>query len=157
MIIKGILILITSVFAQGPSYTGNIKEKPSATEQRVNDEMVKTGKKIEIESQKHEIELKKNAPKNFKADPFVKKKVPFIVSPKKTYKTDSAILRDQYDQNMGKDPSSEFEQEIIDKRNSPPNPEMSDEEFIRQFKENAAKAGIKIEVDPNTLKARGTK
>lgn len=157
MIIKGLLILSSAALAQvGPSYTGEIKEKPSTTEQRVNDTMVKTNKKMEIESQKKEVELEKSAPKNLKLDPPPKKKTPFIVSPKAP-PADPGVYRDQYDHGVGKDPSTEFEQGIIDQRNTPPNNGMSQEEFIRQFKENAAKAGVRVEVDPNTLKAREIK
>lgn len=158
MIIKRALfvsaVLSISAFAEGPSYTGNIKDKPSTVEQHVNDEMSKTSKKIEIESQKKEVQLKKEAPKDLRVDPPPKRKTPFIVDPKKPYKSDPSVLRDQYDQNLGKDPSTEFEQEIIEQRNPPADSGMSKEEFIRQFKENAAKAGVKVEVDPNTMKAK---
>lgn len=146
MLIKGLIILSSVVMAQGPEYTGNIEQKTSEREKRVNENLIKTNKKMEIEGKKKEIELKKEAPKNLKADPDPKKKSPFIVHPKPANPNDPGVYRDQYDHNLGKDPSTEFEQTVQENRNAPPE-SMTNEEFVRQFKENAEKAGVKVHVD----------
>ncbi len=143
--IKALLILSTSAFAQ--VHTGQSK-----TEIRVNDHMQKTNKKIEIEAQQKEVELKRDAPKNLKADPKPKKKDPFVVFPKEQPQ-DQNIYRDQYDHSVGKDPAMEFEQQVQEARDTP-TAEEENAAYIRQFKENAAKAGVKVHVDPKTLKAR---
>ncbi len=122
------------------------------SESRVNEHLQKTHKKIEIESAKREVELQKTAPKNLKPVQIPPKKKPFIVEPP-TPQADKKIMRDQYDHGVAKDPSTEFEQQIIDARGSP-TVEEQQAEYIRQFKENAARAGVKVEVDPKTLKAR---
>ncbi|MES2769395.1 MAG: hypothetical protein V4596_09635 [Bdellovibrionota bacterium] len=149
-------ILPNMAFAQGPEYTGNIEQKPSKVEQRVNDKIISTGKRIEIEGQRKEMELKNEAPKNLQAVPTQKKRAPFIVNPKQQNPQDPGVFRDQYDHAVGKDPSTEFEQQVIENRNTPP-PGVTNEEFVREFKENAARAGVKVEVDPKTLKARPVK
>ena len=148
-------LFCASSFAQGPEYTGQIKSESSAKEKRVNDLIIKTNKKIEIEGAQKEVELKKNAPKDLKVDPPSKKKAPFIVNPQAPPQ-DSRVFRDQYDHGQGADPSTQFEQQVIDDRNTPTE-QMTNEEFVRQFKENAAKAGVRVHVDPKTLKARPIK
>jgi hypothetical protein len=144
MMIKTLLILFSVAFAQ--SNLNNFK-----VDQRVNEHLQKTNKKMEIEGKRKEVELRKDAPENLQPETPIKKKTPFIVHPQKPVQ-DPTILRDQYDQNAGKDPSTEFEQDIIQERDTPPG--MTNEEYVRQFKANAAKAGVKVEVDPKTLKAR---
>src|SRR3989344_457566 len=100
MIIKLFLVLASTVFAQTAI-------KQSKVDERVNEHLQKTNKKIEIEGQKKEVELKKDAPANLKPEAAPKMKAPFVVNPPKTPQ-DSTILRDQYDHNIGKDPSTEF-------------------------------------------------
>lgn len=125
----------------------------SKTEQRVNEHMQKTGKKIEIEGAKKELELKKNAPKTLRPDP-IKSKETFKVYTQ-PYEPDPRVFPDQYDHSVGRDPSMEFEQDIHEVRTAP-TPEQENAAFIRQFKENAAKAGIDIKIDSN-YKARPVK
>lgn len=147
MLIKGLIVLSSVVMAQGgPEYTGTIDHKNSEREKRVNENLIKTDKKMEIEGKKREVELKKEAPKNLRADPGPKKKAPFIVHPNTSVPNDTRVFRDQYDHNQGKDPSSEFDQSVQENRDARPEA-MTNEEFVRQFKENAAKAGVKVEVD----------
>lgn len=143
MILKLAFVFSSFVFAQG-----------SKTDQRVNEHMQKMNKKIEIEAAKKEVELKKSAPKNFHADPAAKPKAPFRVYPtNNSVEPDPSVFPDQYDHSAGKDPSTEFEQNIQETRNEPTS-EEENAAYIRQFKENAAKAGVKVNVDPKTLKAR---
>jgi beta-glucosidase-like glycosyl hydrolase len=127
----------------------------SASEQRVNEHLQKTHKKIEIDGQKREVELRKNAPSSLTPQTPKKKKSPFIVNPTEQHKEDPEIYSDHYDHSAGKDPVSEVEQNVLEQRAV--QPEMTNEEFVKQFKENAAKAGVKIEVDPKTLKAKPVK
>lgn len=153
MIIKGLILISSLAFAQGPEYTGTIQQKPSPSEKRVNDEIIKTNKKMELESKRKEIELKKEAPKSLRAQPPVKVRPPFVVHPKQDSPNDTRAYPDQYDHSVGKDPSTEFEQGVIENRNHPTQ-EMQNAEYIRQFKANAEKAGVKVEIDPKTLRAR---
>lgn len=146
MLIKGLIILSSLVMAQGPEYTGSIEKKNSEREKRVNENLIKTNKKMEIEGKKKEMELKKEAPKDLKADPGPKKKAPFIVHPKPTSSDDPRVYRDQYDYDLGKDPSTEFDQNVQDNRDAQPE-SMTNEEYVRQFKENAERAGVKVHVD----------
>ena len=145
MLIQIFLILSSVVFAQNSS----------KTDKRVNEHLQKTHKKIEIEAQKKELELRKDAPKNLYPQNEPKKKAPFIVYPKKVT-PDPEVMDDQYNHSIGQDPSMEFEESVLEQRNAP-TAEEENREFIRQFKENAEKSGIKVEVDPKTLKARPIK
>jgi hypothetical protein len=151
MVINTFLILASLAFGQAPVNLDNSK-----VDQRVNEHLQKTNKKIEIEGQSKEVELKKDAPKNLQPGAPIKKKSPFIVDPAKPSQEDPTVLRDQYDHNLGNDPSTEFEQGIIEERGGPSTDETN-AEYIRQFQENAAKAGVKVKVDPKTLKATPVK
>lgn len=143
MLIKALILISSIGFAQ------------SQADKRVNEHMQKTQKKIEIEGLQKEVELKKDAPNNLYPETSKKPKSQFIVHPPKEAQ-DPAVLKDQYDHSAGSDPSTEFEGDIIKERNATPADEAN-REYIRQFKENAAKAGVKVEVDPKTLKARPVK
>jgi hypothetical protein len=142
MIIEVLLAITATSFAQAQS----------TVDQRVNEHMQQTNKRIEIEGDKKEVELKKQAPRNLQPEAPIKRKTPFIVNPKKDPKDDT-VFKDQYDHNNAKDPSTEFEQEITEKRDAP-SQEQINREYIRQFQENAEKAGVKVQIDPKTLKAR---
>lgn len=143
-------LILVSVLVVCPMLWAQSKK----AENRVNEHLQKTHKKIEIEGERREVELKKTAPKKtLKPVQVPAKKQPFMVVPPAQQQVDKKIMPDQYDHGAGKDPSTEFEQQVIDGRNKP-TLEEERAEYIRQFKENAAKAGVKVEVDPKTLEAR---
>ncbi len=152
MLLKCFLILSSIVVAQ--VHTGQSK-----VEQRVNEHMQKTGKKIEIEAAKKEVELKRSAPERLRAEPFRKQKKSSFKVYTTPHEPDPEIFPDQYDHSVAADPAIEFERDISEVRTLP-TAEQENAAFVRQFKENAEKAGVKVHIDPDykarPIKSRGT-
>jgi hypothetical protein len=145
-------MLITSLFI-----FLSIANAQNAIEQRVNEHLIETSKKIEIDGQKKSTELQKDYPKYLEYNPpsVAKKKQPFVVVPPKP-DNDPNIYRDQYDHPTFNDPETQVQEDVQYQRdvaNDIQEQEKSREEFVRKFQENAAKAGVKVKVDPKTLKA----
>jgi hypothetical protein len=131
----------------------------SAVENRVNEHLMDTSKKMEIQGQQREVNLEKASPDYLEYNPPVQKQQPFVVDPVKQ-PADTSIYRDQYDHPTAYDPGQQVQEEVQyqhEQRDLAAEAQKSREEYIRQFQENAAKAGVKVEVDPKTLKVKASK
>jgi len=129
----------------------------SKYDERVNDHLIETSKKIEIESQEQQVKLRRDSPDYLEYDPpRAKKPKPFVTETPKQ-KKDPEIYRDQYDHPTEYDPAVQVEQDLQQERAIANDEKKSQEEFIRKFKENAEKAGIKVDIDPDTLKVKAHK
>ncbi len=126
-------------------------------EKRVNDHLINATKKVEIESKKREVELQKETLDPIQYNPpMIKKREPFVVIPAPVA-PDHNIYRDQYDHPIYNDPVVQAQEDVQYQRDlANQNRELEKEraQYIQEFQENAAKAGIQIQVDPKTLKAK---
>lgn len=127
-------------------------------ERLVNEHLIKTQKRIEIKGQKKEVELNNEKPWNVRADQ-EKTRQPEPLNLQQERGFDEADLLDRKDSiPMENDPVNQVETVIRERRNLANESEsITNEEFIRKFQENAEKAGLKLQVDPNTYRVKQAK
>lgn len=124
------------------------------TENRVNEHLSKTHKKIEIERQKREAELlKENA--NIQIDPVATppKRKGFVEKYPTEPKPKDNVIPDHFN-HYGSDPAQEIQRDVSETQESELQRKREQEAFIQEFKRRARESGIEVEVDPNTLEAR---
>ncbi len=123
------------------------------SEQRVNEHLSKTHKKIEIERQKRETELRKEH-NQIQVDPLAQpiKRKGFIERQPLPRKEDP-ILEDHFE-HQSNDPAQDIQRDVSDNQEETRKKELEQKAFIEEFKRRARESGVEVEVDPKTLKAK---
>jgi len=145
MMAKLILVFLTLGFLNS-SYA-----ESSKAEKLVHDDLVKTQKKLEIQSQKQETDLLKEKPMDVRNAPYYKRKDTFIMDQERNF--EDRELFDGRQETSENDPVTQIERDVQFQRNvTSQGKELTDEQFVEEFKKNAEKAGLKLKIDPKTLK-----